>query len=79
MKELAKNLKKIAREIDKTNSFTELYRLLQGHIKAQKAEGSFHSIGELCLYDIAFRISAYFDCLPTEVFVQSGSKQGAKK
>jgi hypothetical protein len=26
----------------------------------------------------AFRISAYLDCLPTEVFVQSGSKQGAK-
>lgn len=79
MKELAESLKKIASKIDEAKSFTKLYTLLQGHIKAQKAEGSLHGIGELCLYDISFRISAYLDCLPTEVFVQSGSKQGAEK
>lgn len=79
MKQLAESLKKIAGEIDEANSFIKLYTLLQGHIKAQKAEGRFHGIGELCLYDIAFRISAYLECLPEQVFVQSGSKEGAQK
>ena len=79
MKELAESLEKISEEIDEANSFTKLYALLQGYVKAQKAEGSLHGIGKLCLYDISFRISAYLDCLPTEVFVQSSSKQGAEK
>lgn len=79
MKELGESLKKIAGKIDKANSFTELYKLLQGYIRAQKTEGSLHGIGDLCLYDVAFRISAYLDCLPKEVFVQNGSKEGAKK
>lgn len=79
MKKLAESLKRIASKIDEGNFFTKLYTLLQGHTKAQKAEGSLHGIGDLCLYDIAFRISAYLDCLPTEVFVQSGSKKGAEK
>lgn len=54
-------------------TFADLHRYIDGLV------GPIRNIGELYVYDVALRIGAALGLLPTEVYIHSGVRSGARK
>jgi hypothetical protein len=70
LKQAAAELKRAA--LKRSRNFDEL------HERVSAAIGSLHGIGELTVYDTAFRIGARVGHLPRRVYLHSGTRTGAK-
>lgn len=64
------NIIKKKNKIHKISNFDKLYEL----ISSCKVKG----IGELAIYDIAFRIGSYLGEYPKKVYLHAGTRKGAK-
>jgi len=58
------------------NSFHGCADFASLHERVRKTIGDIHGVGELMVYDTALRIAAKRGCLPTAVYVHSGTRQG---
>ncbi len=59
--------------IRRANSFDDLYRIIETEIL------SIFGVGDLMVYDTALRIGAKLELEPSEVFLHSGTRSGARK
>lgn len=62
----------IKKEIKEIQNFEQLYALLEQQLLPIRG------IGDLFIFDAALRIAAKLNYQPTEIIVQSGSKQGVR-
>lgn len=60
------------RQIEAAKDFDDLYALIRHAIKRIKG------LGELYVYDTAFRIGAYAKKLPKKVYLHAGTRKGAE-
>jgi hypothetical protein len=62
----------VAMDLQKCTCFQELFDIVECEI------GSIKGIGELTVYDTAYRIGVYLDLEPEVVYLHTGTRKGAK-
>ncbi len=67
-----RRLQGIAGQLKAAQSFVELHRLIERHIRPIRG------IGDLAVYDIAHRIGAYLRREPEAVYLHAGTREGAR-
>ena len=60
------------REIARCRTFDELFEVVK------KAVGEIRNLGELYVYDTAFRLGCKLGLMPTKVYLHSGTRDGAR-
>jgi hypothetical protein len=62
----------VSRDLQNSASFQELFDIVEHTI------GSIKGIGDLTIYDTAYRIGMYLNLEPEEIYLHAGTRQGAK-
>ena len=73
LEEARRRLQKATSRLKRARDFDHLHRLVKEEI------GPMHGIGELMVYDTALRIGAKLGLKPRQVYLHSGTRQGARR